>query len=183
MTTAPVKTMTRRAGAAFAAAGIVLGMLAGCSPAEPEPTPSKTALFASEAEAFAAAEETYRAYLADLNATDLSDDDSFRPVYDWLTDTALSAERESLSYYYAEHLTRTGETSFDTFSPLSHSEAKTVANICLDVSDVDLLDSDGRSVLPEDRPNRRALKVTFTPGDTSTRLAIASNHAPEDFSC
>lgn len=179
MTTTLVRT-----GSALAAAGLLVGMLSACAPeADPTPIPTKTAAFATDEEAFAAAEETYRAYISDLNETDLRNDDTFEPVYSWLAASALSSERENLSYYHAEQLTRVGETAFDSFAPVSRSANGIVANLCLDVSGVDLLDVHNQSVLPEDRVNRRALKVTFVPANTPTHLKIASNHQPESFEC
>lgn len=183
MTTAPVKTMLMRTGAAVVSAGVMLGMLSACSP-EPEPTPTKTALFASEEEAFAAAEETYRAYAVAVNDIDLTDPDSFKPVFELLTGTALTAERESLSLYSAESLTRVGETTFDSFEPLETDGDQVIANLCIDITEVDLLREDGTSVLPADRVDRAARKVTFVPADTDTGMQIASNHKPEgDFTC
>ena len=42
--------------------------LTGCLGSAPDPTPTPTAVFTSEEEAFAAAEETYRAYIDAVNA-------------------------------------------------------------------------------------------------------------------
>lgn len=183
MTSAPVKTVTLRAGAAIAAAAMMLGMLSACTP-EPEPTPTKTALFASEEEAFAAAEETYRAYANAVNKTDLGDTDSFKPVFELLTGTALEAERKTLSLYHAERLTRTGETTFDSFQPLETDGAEVVVNLCIDVSNVELRYENGDSAVPEDRAPRVGRKVTFTPGDTPSGLQITSNHRPDKgFTC
>jgi len=175
-------TTTLRTIGALTAGLLSLGTLAACTP-EPNPTPTKTALFASDEEAFAAAEKTYQAYLSDLNATDLTKGETFEPVYAWLTGTALAAEKKSLSLYHAEGIQRRGETTFDTFTPVSNTDDSTVANLCLDVTEVDLVDSSGSSVLPSDRLKRRALKVTFTSGDTHTQMKISSNHEPESFSC
>ena len=179
-----MKTTTLRASAAFAAAGIMLGMLAGCSPADPEPTPTKTELFASEEEAFAAAEETYRAYADAVNSTKLDDPETFESVFALLTGTALASERESFSLYHAENLTRVGTTAFDSLTPLESDGSQVVVNLCIDVTDVDLLYSDGTSALPPDRVDRSGRKVTFVPGDTATGLKISSNHDPgDDFAC
>lgn len=175
-------TSSLRAVGALSAGLLALGTLAACTP-EPEPKPTKTALFASDEEAFKAAEETYRGYLSDLNATNLADTATFEPVYAWLTGTAVASEKKSLSTYHAEELQRRGKTAFDTFTPVTYNDDSPVVNLCLDVSDVDLLNSSGVSVLPSDRLKRRALQVTFAPGDTATRLQIASNHEPESFSC
>lgn len=168
---------------AFGALALSISVLAACAPT-PEPTPTPTALFASDEEAFAAAEETYRAYLAAANATDLAEPATFESVFDWLTGTALSAERESLSLYHAEGLSRVGTTTFDTFEPVAFQDGAVVVNLCIDVADVDLQNGEGESVIPPDRAPRSGRKVTFVPGDTSTALLIASNHKPDEgFSC
>lgn len=160
-------------------------MLAACTPApEPEPEPTETALFSSDEEAFAAAEETYRAYVHAVNEVDLSDPESFEPVYVWLTGTALAPEKEALSLYHAEELTKKGTSSFDNYTPLSHSEGEVVAQLCLDSSALDLVRADGESALPPDRAPRQGRKVTFVPAETATGLQIASSHKPTaDFQC
>ncbi|GAA3943384.1 hypothetical protein [Microbacterium soli] len=177
-------TSPLRIVSALSAGLLALGMLAACTPEpQPAPAPTQTPLFATDEEAFAAAEETYSRYIAALNDTDLSDPETFEPVYAWLTGTAQGAEKESLSAYHAEKLRRSGNTDFDTFTPLSRTEDEVTANLCLDVSEVDLVDEDGGSVLQTDRATRRALKVTFVPGMTTTGLRISSNHKPETFTC
>lgn len=60
--------MILRAVAASAALAASLVLLTGCLAPAPGPTPTPTAAFPSEAEAFAAAEETYRAYVDAVNA-------------------------------------------------------------------------------------------------------------------
>ncbi|HOQ22628.1 MAG TPA: hypothetical protein PLN62_09415, partial [Microbacterium sp.] len=69
----------RRTFPAVGAALLALALVTGCAP-EPAPTPTPTG-FASDDEAFAAAEATYRAYVDALNAVDLSDPATFEPVY------------------------------------------------------------------------------------------------------
>lgn len=164
---------------------LALGMLAACTPQpEPAPKPTKTALFSSDAEAFKAAEETYRAYVDASNLADYSNPDTFEAIYAWNTGTALGAEKKALTLYHAEKLTRVGDFSYDNFSPLSASNDEVVVQLCVDVSKVDLLRSDGQSAVPEGRVPRVSRKVTFTPASTSTHLRIESNHKAEDsFSC
>ncbi len=74
---------------------LVIAVATGCRP-EPEPSPSGPA-FATEAEAFAAAEETYRAYVDALNQVDLSDPETFEAVYAWTTGDANANERRTLT--------------------------------------------------------------------------------------
>jgi hypothetical protein len=176
-------TPTVRAVGALSAGLLALGMLAACTP-EPEPTPTKTALFTSDEEAFKAAEETYRAYTDAVNSVDTTDPKTFEPVYEWLTGTALAPEKESLTLYDSENLTKTGLSSFDSFSPVSNAAQRIVAQLCLDTGDVDLITSDGKSALPPERAPRHGRKVVFVPADTSTGLQIASSQEPAaDFKC
>ncbi len=169
----------------MAVAGLLIGMLSACTPeAKPTPEPTKTAAFATDEEAFAAAEETYRAYVDALNASDLRRPESFDPVYVLLTGSALDAERESVSKYQAAELSRTGESTFDQFTPLEAEDDTVTANLCIDVSAVQLSYPDGSSALPPDRVTRDGRKVTFVRGQSPTGLRISSNHAPEgDFAC
>jgi len=160
-------------------------MLSACTPApEPDPKPTKTALFASDEEAFKAAEETYRAYIDASNAVDFADPKTFDAVYRWNSGSALSAEKKALTLYHAENLTRVGQGTFDSYKPLSTDGDKITAQLCLDTSTVDLIRADGTSALPEDRAPRAARNVTFAPGPTSTGLQISSNGFPQDgFTC
>ncbi|MFJ4044694.1 hypothetical protein ACIPV2_02990 [Microbacterium sp. NPDC089987] len=173
-----------RTGSALAAAGLLIGMLSACTPDEPTPKPTKTAAFATDEEAFAAAEETYRAYVDAVNTSDLDRPESFEPVYDFLTGTALAVERESVSKYQAAAIMREGDTRFDRFTPVAASGETITANLCIDVSAVQLTYSDGSSALPPDRLTRDSREVTFVSGGSPTGLAISEYDNPEgDFSC
>ncbi|WP_087130606.1 hypothetical protein [Microbacterium esteraromaticum] len=177
-------TARARTGAAIAAAGLMLGMLSACTP-EPEPTPTKTALFTSEEEAFAVAEETYRAYTTAISDVDLEDATTFSPVFAWLTGDAEASERKTLSELSAQGLTITGSTSHVAFTPADYTAAtgSVVARLCIDVSDVDLVGSDGASVVPIDRPELQPVEVMFAPAPTTTGLAIASSDESPEYAC
>ncbi|WP_417555429.1 hypothetical protein [Microbacterium sp.] len=173
-----------RALGALSAGLLSLGMLAACAP-QPQPTstPTKTALFSSDAEAFKAAEETYRAYTDASNDTNLSDPTSIDPVYEWLTNPAEAASRKNYSVYYAEKISRTGESTYDHFTPVAFKNGLITARVCVDVSAVDLVDADGQSVVPTDRVDRQPLEIEFVEGDTPTSLVIRSNIVAEGFKC
>lgn len=156
--------------------------LAGCS-ATPTPTPTTTPAFASEEEAFAAAEETFTRYAAATNATDLSDPDSFEAVFDWLVADALAAARENYSQFYALEITRSGTSEFDSFTIAQYAPAILTAHLCLDVTKVELINSDGSSAVPEDREPRQAIEVELVPARTATGLAISSTLPTEDIQC
>jgi len=174
----------RRAVCVLSASALVIAGLVGCTPA-PEPEPTKTELFASDEEAFAAAEGTYRAYLAATDEIDLSDPHTFEIALDWLAGDAETHERETLSQMHAEGLAKSGTTTLRAFTPVGFdgSSGVIVANLCLDVSDVDLRDAAGTSVVPPDRPGQQALSVTFGEGQTATGLVITASATIEDFKC
>ncbi|MCR2785840.1 MULTISPECIES: hypothetical protein [unclassified Microbacterium] len=177
--------MSRRAVGAVTAALLLLLAVSttGCVP-EPEPSPTPAG-FATEEEAFAAAEETYRAYVDAVNGVDLSNPETFEAVYAWTADDANAAARESFSQMHADGWTVAGATAFDTFVPLIHDPepSVTTAQLCLDVSNVTVVDRDGASVVSEDRLDRQPIEVTFVQAETPTRLQIAKSGAIESELC
>src|SRR3546814_3928687 len=87
--------MLARSARALAVLALVGAAATGCvgtpEPRETTPTPL------SDAEAFAAAEETYRAYVDALNQVDLSDPATFEPVYALTTGDLNSQDRRNFS--------------------------------------------------------------------------------------
>lgn len=175
-------TSSSRSFARTAALTSALLLLVGCTP-EPAPSPSPTPAFASDEEAFAAAEATYREYTDASNATDLHDPHSFEPVYRWLRGEALSAAKENYDAFYASGMTRSGETTFDSFTPVSRDEQFLTARLCLDVSEVELLDTNDVSAVPADRAPRQSLEVEFVPATTDSALAILSTVSTAELTC
>lgn len=157
-------------------------MLAACTPT-PEPTPTPTALFSSDEEAYAAAEETYQAYTDATNDSDLADPRTFEPVYAWLTGPAESTAKENYSAFFADKVTRSGDSTFDSFTPISNADELITVRLCIDVSRVELRDAAGDSVVPADRPGREPVEVELVAGSTDTGLAIRSSITAEDFKC
>lgn len=155
----------------------------GCAP--PTPTPTPTPLFASEAEAFAAAEETYRGYVDALNKVDLADPSTFDDVLGWLVGETAASERKTLVDMQARNLTKRGMTAFTMWEATSADilSGEVQSHLCLDVSQVDLLDAQGTSVVPSNRPNLQPVDVTFRTAPTTTGLAIASSKASEALQC
>ena len=160
----------------LALGGVLALLLVGCMPttAPPaEPTPA----FSSEAEAVAAAEETYRAYVDALNRVDLSDPATFEDVYAWTTGDANAGAREAFSEMYADGLTVDGPTEIAALGPsaIQPDSANSIdIDVCLDVSEVTLVDEDGRSVVAEDRRDVQSMLVTMeAEADSPTGLLIA----------
>ncbi|PZU38309.1 MAG: hypothetical protein DI573_10030 [Microbacterium sp.] len=156
---------------ALAAAAL---LLVGCVP-QPDatPTPSATALpFATDDEAFAAAEATYRAYVDALNQVDLQDPDTFEPVYAWLGGQMLASERRLLSQMHADDWAISGNSKVERAWPITTGEISTIG-ICLQVSDVRVVDRDGKSVVGSSRPDTQEMQVTVVSSRSSpTGLVI-----------
>ncbi|MBN8423923.1 hypothetical protein JF531_05250 [Microbacterium esteraromaticum] len=158
MMTSPANTTLRlRPAAALTCAGITLAMLAGCSP-QPEPTPTETPLFASEEEAFAAAEETFREYIA---ASDVPSDEA-KPA-DFLIGHALESHIDAKRALDVAGIHFEGVTQVVSFSPLPDTVRSDMgglaATVCLDLSKARTVNDDGQDVTPADRPDRVGMRV------------------------
>ncbi len=162
---------------ALALSLVALGMLSGCAP-QPEPEPTPSAVFASEEEAFKAAEETFAAYNEAFNmakaGANLEPD--LEPVLVWLTGDMERATRKMLSEHQAEGLRLVGSSATNSFSleEIDLEVGTVVAHVCEDVSAVDLVDGQGDSRVAAGRPDVQSLIVTFQIGDSPTSLRIAS---------
>ncbi|MGX9346573.1 hypothetical protein [Microbacterium sp. KNMS] len=155
--------------------------LAGCVP-EPAPTPTPNG-FASEEEAFAAAEETWNEYVTAVNDVDLRNADTFEPLYELTVGDFNADVREEYSRNHAEGWTTSGDAATKSFQPVSY-DAKThqvVAISCLDVSEVQAFDASGESVVDPERRDLQALEITFTlrPEKADARISDVSGSASE----
>ena len=165
-----------RAASIVIAAMLGVGALAGCGPTDPSPAPTPTG-FASEEEAFAAAEATYRAYVDALNQVDLSDPSTFEEVYRWTMGDANAGARESFSQMHADGWRVSGESKIVSVqSPAGGDRPDDVgvAIACLDVSAVTLDNAEGNSVVDPDRPDIQAIAIKVVPADTPTGAVIQS---------
>lgn len=178
--------MRRRLTPALAATAALIGTLSlgGCTTPAPAPTPTPTG-FASEAEAFAAAEETYRAYVDALNQVDLSDPNTFEPVFAFTAGDSESNTRRSLSEMHANGWRLVGATRTAQFIPLElDDDENVVAIVCSDVSSVDVLDALGASQVSPERPDLYELQVTLQRvSDRQTSFVISSSEAAEVERC
>ncbi len=160
--------MSRRA--IVTAAVLVLAVLTGCTPQPPQLAPSATPSprFTSEADAYKAAEATYRAYTQALNKVDLSDPATFEEAYRWSTGTALDADKKNLTRYHAEGVVKSGETLVTVVEPRSVEGDFSVVmlNVCDDVSSVDLRAPDGKSLVKSTRSPVQALAVELEKSET-----------------
>ncbi|WAA64762.1 hypothetical protein [Microbacterium oxydans] len=163
---------------------VVAAMLTACSPT-PTPTPTPTPLFASEAEAFAAAEATYSAYNDALNQVDFSETTTFEAVFALLSGTAASSTREAFSRLHAEKTRVVGQTHYYSFSgaTVDWIAGLVHANVCVDVSDVDVLDASGASIVSADRPPHQPMTITFSKNSVATPLTISDLEGTGEYEC
>jgi hypothetical protein len=157
-------------------------LMGGCS-VTPEPEETAHA-FATEEEAFAAAEQTYRAYVDALNQVDLSDPETFEPVFALTTGEANASARQTFSQMHADGLTVSGQTSFDNFNPMQYRNEGTMtlveSALCLDVAEVIVLDKAGNSVVPGERLDRQPVEVVFASLGGGALAIESSNSSPVD---
>ncbi|KAA9157523.1 hypothetical protein F6B41_04860 [Microbacterium lushaniae] len=175
--------MLARVARALAVLAVVAAAATGCvgSPEPRETTPTPL----TDEQAFAAAEETYRAYVDALNEVDLSDPATFEPVYALTTGDANAEERKSLSRMHADGWTVSGRTLLEGFRgesfEYSSSTPSVTAFACLDVSEVTVVDATGVPVAGDERPDTYTLEVVLDQRDGS--FAIASSNAVSEPTC
>jgi hypothetical protein len=178
--------MFTRGVLAILVGGVVAVGLSGCFGA-PAAKPSTSApAFASDKEAYAAAEKTYRAYVDGLNRVDLADPKTFEPVFALTTGEMNASDRKTLSTMHAEELVMEGDTVVRSFqgekwSPES-GEVNAVA--CSDVHAVTLIDGSGESKVNADRPPKYRLELRFIYHRTAPqRLLVARSVATDAPGC
>ena len=159
---------------------VAIGLTAsGCATDDPAPRPSTSTsaapLFASDEEALAAAEEAYAAYVAVTDrvfasgGAELSALNTVATGKQLLLDTADLSEAARMGYRSE------GETTFEKVTLQSYSDtddAAVIVYLCEDVSAVNVVDSNGVSVVSPDRPNRVMYEVTFDRSDTDSKLLV-----------
>jgi len=148
--------------------GLLLGAV-GCTAAptsaKPSPTPTVVPIFASDEEALAAATEAYANYLR-VHDEFWADGGSSEGEYMSLsTGGAHDGDAESIEKWRANGWRAVGITTFDSIRlqsvELEDGAQQIRTYLCLDVSQGDVIDSQGSSVAKPDRPLRMPLEVEF----------------------
>lgn len=156
--------------------------LSACSPT-PEPSPTPTAAFASEEEAFAAAEEVYRAYTDAINSR-IAGADTPDPQ-DYLTGLALESDIETAELFRANDVHLEGEATVASFSgktvKLDTVPQSVVASTCMDATNSRVINGAGEDVTPPSRPDISALEVTFI--TVGNDILISDSVLAEDDTC
>lgn len=174
--------MTLRAVAATAALAASVLLLTGCLAPAPEPEPTPTGVFASEEEAFAAAEETYRAYVDAVNAR-RADPMSQPDPQSFLISEALEADIDSRRNFDELGIHIVGNSEIASFEPLDADldTGSVVVEACYDSSEARVLNEAGEDVTVSDRDPTILLEVRFERVDEL--VLIAGTSANEDDAC
>jgi hypothetical protein len=153
--------------------------MTGCTTSSPAPTSTPTG-FATEAEAFAAAEATYRAYVDALNAVDLSDPATFEPVYEMSMGELNAVDRKSFSQMHADAWVKQGKAMVTRTQLVDWAEPIATIRACYDVSQVTLDAPNGASVVSPTRPDVQSLDIRI---DNSTGKLVQIALSPEPLQC
>jgi hypothetical protein len=163
----------------------------GCTPEAPRaetPTPTSTPLFASDEEALAAAEEAYAAYLAVVD--EVLSEGGLNPdrIQSAAGEEALAQAIADAREFSAAGYRTTGTTSLVSISLQFHNahavgdEEVVRAYVCEDVSQVDLLDRDGKSLVSPTRPNVTPFEAAFIRSEPGRDLVVSSRQIWDDVS-
>lgn len=174
------------AAVAAGAAGAALAMaLSGCSAdVEPTaaPTPSTSSdaapIFASDEEALTAAVAAYEAY-AEASRTIVADGFTNPDRVDaFVTDEYAPTLHEEFESFSSAGYRFDGESTTDSTSLVSRSESSGIAEVsiylCQDVTNVQVLDSNGNNVTPSDREDRVPSQAFLVSSDTDPRTLLVN---------
>lgn len=168
-------------------------LLSGCLPqqpnASPTPQPSSTPVFASEEEALAAAEAAYAEYLAVSDAIAADGGANAERIVPLITEERESEEMALFQSLATEGLHTAGLTTFDSMVLQDYveeggSKASLTTYVCLDVTNVRVLDASGADVTPSGRQNKLPLEVAFGAAAMSPidiRVARSDSWGGDDF--
>ncbi len=160
--------MGMRTGPALLAAAVLL-TLAGCAPTEShassEPSASATPVFSSDAEALAAAEKAYAAYLKVSDEIGHDGGKSPERIDGFVTKSRLQTELRGSKAIESRGIRTVGSTAFRAASLQGMSYFGTNFEVtiyaCWDTSGVRILDASGNDVTPAGRVSEETLEVSF----------------------
>ena len=155
----------------------VLLTLTACVPApnqsrqEGTVAPTDAPLFASDAEALAAAEEVYREY--SVVADQVAEGRDVQDLAKFVTNEWL--EQETLTYLSLreEQKRLVGQSTIRSINLQSFADNRVVIYVCHETSNIRVIDASGADVTPADRPPTATLQVTLTVDES--RLLISDS--------
>ena len=157
----------------------------GCAPdpaAPHTPAPTSTPLFASDEEALAAAEEAYAAYVSVTDKIFQDGGSDLSALSSVTTGKQLAEDSEGFEDIAAQGYRSIGSTRFADIQLQHYSataaEGIVVVYLCEDISDVDVFDPQGVSVVQPDRPDLVKFEVTFDRKTTDAAGLVVANRVP-----
>jgi hypothetical protein len=177
-------------GVAIACSAI---LLSGCAKPDPVVTPapasSSKPLFATDADALAAATKAYAAYLR-MSDQILHDGGSNPERLETVeTGKLLEADQKALLQVHDRGIRGAGVTKFDDVKLQQHERDQNDGNVlvvvylCEDVTEADLTDSTGVSIVSPDRQTRTVYQVTFETPSKSGPLLVSDKEKWRDSAC
>jgi hypothetical protein len=182
-----------RTAAAATALGLVLvtaGLTSCATPKvglqPPEPDPSATPVFASDEEALAAAEELYGRYLRIANKIGQGGWKDTSGYAEVTRDQALADELASAEDYSSKGYRQVGDFRSDSMTVQQlrdpgSTEVNMTVYVCLDVSNVDVKDKSGRSVVAPERLDRQPLELTIDNSEGALKVSRSDAWSGADF--
>ncbi len=155
--------MGERNGAGVAISVMLLAgmLLTACAPTPPPPSSppaAPTTTVTSEEQAYRAAEETYRSYVAAVNARRVDVSASPDPLM-FLGGSALVESERAQRAFASKGIRLTGDTRIASVEKQSSGVDGVVLLVCVDSGGVRVLDRSGNDITPADRADRGLLEV------------------------
>ena len=170
--------MRSRIGRVGAALAVLVAALAvgGCVEDDPDTTPSpdptSTPLFESDEEALAAAEEAYARYLRAVDIALQSGGNDTALLLTAANGDALESAQSDVSEFAANGLKTTGDTMINAITLQSLDATSVIVYVCEDVTGVDLLDSNGVSLVSPDRMTLTSFEVALEQSGVASELKV-----------
>lgn len=172
--------IARVSGAALVVALVLVGCVPTTTPASTAPKPSATPVFATEAEALAAATKAYAAYVRVSDEILADGGKNPERIEQVASGEALDGALAGYTDFRQQGLHSVGESKIDhvslqKFAPESVSGKELVSiYACLDVEGVDVRDQSGTSVVSPQRPSRQPFQVSADWRESKQQLVVTS---------
>lgn len=163
--------------------------LTACTSPQPTPIPSSTTevVFASEEEALAAVTATYKSYLEVSNTILVEGALHVSRIDEIVGGKLLASEHDSLMKLASDGRTLTGAPVLvntrliEWYSTPDAAGVLAIAEACIDMTPVDVLDATGTSVVGSDRPATRTWSIQVGPrSDTQPELVLLDRTAASE---
>ena len=142
------------------------------------PSPSQTPVFATEEEALAAATEAYEKYLKVSDAVFEAGGSNPELLATVALGAALESGEADALEFRNSGLHSAGSTSVSSMTIQSYladagsTEFEVAAYVCEDISSVDILDSNGKSLVAPNRSNYQSFEIGFSAPGPGPELVL-----------